>query len=222
MDLFSVVLSGQSAVLMSSEFDTILDYDDTNLVRASFRNFLDNSEEILWIGKPRYIFSITPLELGGYDLILGPTNLFFIALGAAWYYSYTFYFSQNYFLSVLLFIIGFLIFSIPDIIKEIRRRNTMYAFTNRRVLFRLWGIWKQVYIKQIDMESIVDLRYEKYTDKPGVLYFILSSNPDFKTYDFSAGQSRHHPTFEEIENVENVYQQIMEIKKVLEQSIDES
>ena len=66
----------------------------------------------------------------------------------------------------------------------------MYAFTNRRVLFRLWGIWKQVYIKQIDMESIVDLRYEKYTDKPGVLYFILSSNPDFKTYDFSAGQSR--------------------------------
>lgn len=202
---------------MKRELKRTLDNDMLNEMDreaiSSIEIQLDDSERLIWAARPKYYFSLTSLEIGGYDVALGPTNLYFIALLINLNYSYEYYSSGNYFKSALLFLLGFTLFLLPDIIEEIRRRNTAYAATNKHLFFKLWGIRKSKRrVEKIKLSEIGDIRYEEYKDKSGILHFFFKTQPAFKTYDFSAGGMRHHPTFENIKEVISVYHLLLKTR----------
>ena len=147
------------------EMDNILDYHlihekDKTIVNSINEQLLEN-EKLIWTGKPKYEFGIIPLEIGGYDVALGPTNLYFIALGLNWFYSFKTFSEGQIVKSIFFFILGLALFSLPDIIKEIRRRNTYYAVSNNRIFFKLWGLRKSKrIITHFKIDLINDLRYE--------------------------------------------------------------
>lgn len=203
---------------MKLENKDLLDYEILKKHHElSFEDLLTDEEELIWSGKPKYEFSLMPLEVGGYDVALGPTNMYFIILAICWFKSYVAFNESRIVIAVLLFLLGLLLFLIPDLVKEIRRRKTAYAVSNMHVFFKLWGLRKKhKALAKIKIENLVDLRMEEYKDKSGVLYFLLKEQPTFKTFDFSSGATRHHPTFENIEEVTSLRSKIIELKKELD------
>jgi len=202
--------------VIKSVHKEILDFDmltsDENFPLNSIENMMDESEKLIWTGKPKYVFSLTPLEVGGHDVMLGPTNLYFLGLGAFWFFSFKAYQDSNFFLMILSFVAGLAVFILPDIIKEVRRRRTFYVVTTKRVFFVLSKLKKQS-IHQLKLEEVHDIKYEGNKDKSGVLYLIPKNKVDFKTYNFFNGESRHYPTFENIEEVVSLWEKVKELKR---------
>jgi len=202
---------------MKSQTQDLLDYDILKKdYELSIEDILADSEKFVWNGKPNYVFSLMPLEMGGYDVALGPTNMYFIALAICWFKSYIAFGDSRILVAIIFFLLGLVLFLLPDVVKEIRRRKTAYAVSDRHVFFKLWGLRKKHrIIAKLKLASLVDVRMEEYNDKTGILYFLLKEQPAFKTFDFSSSASRHHPTFENIAEVASLRIRIIELKKEL-------
>ena len=179
------------------------------------QNQLTKDEVIIWQGEPKPKFSFTLLELGGhYDAMTGLTSIFGFVLAGIIFFGYRFYTTEKWLLLILTLIIGGLILIIPDVIKHKRKQNTKYVVTNRRVFFRLWNFGK-VTIHSIELQHIAKITMELYKDKSGILHFLPEKPFGFYTKDFISGEKRHYPTFEMIENVQGVHEQLEFLQKKL-------
>ena len=170
--------------------------------REALEVYLQN-ETIKWKGEPKPKFSITFLELGGhYDAMSGPTSIFGLVLGMTIVASMVFYNQSNWLAVILTILIGISILIIPEYLKNQRKKNTKYALTENKVFFQLWR-WGKISIHSIDIKEIQKVFFQE-ENKLGFVYFIPKSKVDFCTYDFVAGEKRHYPTFEMIEDIDEL------------------
>ncbi len=179
------------------EPDQILDSDFNQLIQEQHFQM----EGIEWEGKPMYKFSIALLESGGYfDVMAGPSGLIGFLLGGIAVAGFVFYNKGSWVGVALSIVVGTGIIIFPDIVKNIRRKNTRYAFTKNRLFFKLWW-WGKESVHYIDLADIGKISYQEYEDKSGTIHFMSNKAFDFYTYDFLTGRRRDYPSFEMVPNV---------------------
>lgn len=177
------------------------------------QEYLFEKEEIEWQGSPNPKFSITLLEQEGYyDVMTGPSSILGYILGGMAVGGYLFYTHDNWVGFVLTMLIGLAIIASPDILKNIRKKKTRYAFTKNRVFFKLWR-WGKESVHIIDLADIVKITWQEYEDKSGVIHFFPNKSLDFYTYDFVTSRRRDYPTFEMVPNVIELTNQIENFRK---------
>lgn len=177
------------------------------------QQYLSKNEKIIWQGKPKPKFSFTLLELGGhYDAMTGMTSVLGLVLGGMVCGCFVFYNSENWIAFVLTLLIGFATILIPDLLKNKRKKNTAYFVTNKRVYFQLWR-WGKISIHSIDFQDIARIVVEEYQDKSGILHFLPKKPFGFSTHDFVSGEKRHYPTFEMVQDVKNLQEQLEELRR---------
>lgn len=174
-------------------------------------NLLEN-ETILWIGEPKPTFTIslwnginasfsveypTPINSGSNmfgGLLLLLTILTF--LSGAWLVGF-----------ILLFILLF-----PDLIRLLRRRYTKYAITNKRFVFQLWW-WGFSSFNSIPLKRIIKLQKDEVLKNCGSITLFMNGEHEFWTRDFVTSEMSVYPTFEMIQNLDEVYNKISRILK---------
>jgi|GEM_PF-2772638 len=189
--------------------DDILDDDFSQLIQE----YLMEKEGIVWRGKPQSQFTVTLLEFDGYfDVMTGPSSVIGYVFGGMAIGGYYFYTKANWTGFVLTMLIGIAIILFPDVIKNIRKKNTRYAFTKNRIFFKLWR-WGKRSIHFIDLADIEKISYQEYKDKSGVVHFMSGKPFGFHTYDFLTGRKRDYPTFEMVPNVIELTERLEELRK---------
>lgn len=186
-------------------------------LHKDFKNHIERhlakDEEILWIGIPKQNFSVTILEVDDdYDGLTSLKGLFGITLLGIGYFCVSFYNSDNWIGLFLTIILGLVIIAIPDIIKNIRKKNTKYAFSKTKVFFQLWR-WGRISFQVIDLAQVGKITYEEFDNKSGVIHFLPREPFDFYTYDFIAGGRRFYPTFELVSDVIELQKRLDTLRK---------
>jgi hypothetical protein len=174
---------------------------------------LEENETIIWKGCPKPEFRITLLELGTYfDVATGATSILTILVFGMLFGVYKFYTAGNLVGIALTLIVGLSITLAPDLLKNKRKRNTKYAFSNRRVYFQLWR-WGKTSFHSIELSDVAKITYQEYKDKSGVIHFLPKKPFDFYTYDFLTGGRRFYPSFEMVKDVIDLQNQLEQIRK---------
>lgn len=172
-----------------------------------------DDKDLLWEGHPKPEFRITLLELGTYfDVLTGATSVFAFIVFGMLFGVYKFYTANNLLGIVMTLLVGLLIILSPDLLKNKRKRNTRYAFSNRKVYFQLWR-WGKITFHSIDLSEVARISYQEYKDKSGVIHFIPKRSFDFYTYDFLKGSRRFYPTFEMVPDVIELQKQLETLRK---------
>ena len=186
---------------------------DTPIIE-NIQDLLTTGECIVWEGVPNPSKTSTILEIEskasfyrfdyghGHPIFI---TVLFLLLGLFFTYHYEFLFGFSFLLTGLATLI------LPEIFKNKRKQNTKYFITSKRIIFELWWYGKKSF-HQIEFSNLQNIIISERENKNGVIYFVVK-NPktiDFTTYCFSKGERRHQPTFETIENVNEVAQLIRE------------
>lgn len=174
--------------------DDILDAPVAN----DIRNALQPGERLLWEGSPLW-------DPGG----------FFLFKSRNWsnFFSFIAYTSGMVLLTyilrptdppdfwlVVLVVLG--LYVANSGYKYMERRAIRYGVSDQRAFFQLWE-WgrKKLYI--INLDEVMQVTYQEFDDKAGVLYFFPMPNKsfNFSTYDLSSREKRFQPTFEMVPEV---------------------
>jgi len=177
--------------------DKLLIDDDFN---AGWKNLVFKEEDILWQGKPKKKFSFYFLEQDFYhDVMTGPSSKFIILLVFFGVLFYAFYEAGNYLGMLLTAFFFVFVFSLPDIILRYYRNNTKYAATKDVVLFQTLS-WFQSKTIAIPFMDIAKISFQEFKDGTGVITFLLRNDHDIITRNFTTGDRRIYPTFEDVES----------------------
>jgi len=109
-------------------------------------------------------------------------------------------------------LINLLIFALTDGLMNLRKKHTRYGFSKNRVFFQLWR-WGKREIHAIDLKEFYRFSYEKYSTREGIVHLIPHERQNFQTYDFYGGERRFHPTFELIQDADQLSHQLEELRR---------
>ncbi|MEZ4955731.1 MAG: hypothetical protein R2825_19375 [Saprospiraceae bacterium] len=116
--------------------------------------------------------------------------------------------------SVLLF--GFYILIGREIKYYKLKKRTAYFVTNERLVFHLgWPKTREYSIDYQDLNKVIPVKYDNVN--LAAIYFHSHKKPNFRTYYFNTKKERPLPTFEDIEDVDNVIRIIKKSKAAFDQ-----
>lgn len=191
-------------------------------VTEIFRDELTRDENILWTGKPNESVNFTPS-----DIFLVPFSLLWGGFAIAWEIGVLLSFLNKgknitaglpflafggFFVIVgLYFIFGRFIY------KKIRKRNTYYAVTSKRVIAVVELLGKNIKAANINTIPAINMR-ERSSGNGSIIFgnkTIMNSmydNTGMELFgNFYGGDSA--PSFYDIDNVRNVYNIVNDIRK---------
>ena len=96
-----------------------------------------------------------------------------------------------------------------DFYMELRRRNTKYFITKKKLLFQSWS-WGKITVNTVDLSEFKRVTCNCQKDFSDDIHFMSNKEMDFKTYDFEGGGRHHYLTFENIPNA-------LELSRLIEQ-----
>lgn len=184
---------------------------DTPIIE-NVQDLLTTGESIVWKSEPQVSNTIPLLETGDSGIPGARLNVFGIVLFLFAWSIYTFIYS-NAILGIFYFISSLTTFFLPQVLKKKRRQHTKYFITSERIIFKLWWYGKTTYhqIPFSELKNII-VTEDASRDDIGTIYFVVK-NPqaiNFTTHNFRNSERRHQPTFELVENVNEVAQLIRE------------
>jgi len=183
---------------------------DTPIIE-NIQDLLTTGESIVWKGSPNPNRSNAILEGDDGSGIPGHRmNALGIVLSLFFLSIYGFLF-LNFTTGFIFLFTSLTSFFLPEILKKKRKENTKYHITSKRIIFELWWYGKKS-IHQIELSNLRDMIISEGERNKGTIYFVVK-NPqaiDFITYCFRKGERRHQPTFEMVDNVNEVAQLIRE------------
>lgn len=195
---------------------------------------LNIGEELLWQGKPRRGYMIWGLEfdggkgvqmswsgsggsgydqagaLGSFLMSIVLAGILFVFIGGF----VSFWVGLLAAVSVLLF--GFYILIGREIKYYKLKKRTAYFVTNERLIFHLgWPKTREYSIDYQDLNKVIPVKYGNAN--LAAIYFHSLKKPNFRTYYFNTKKERPLPTFEDIEDVDNVIRIIKNSKAAFNQ-----
>lgn len=180
--------------------EKILDAPFAEVPKRHIEDYLEDGENILWTGRPKENLPFTYGFGIGVFIICAAI---FTNPGSMWILG-----KWGYFIAIPLTLILHVILTVR---KNEKKKNTIYAVTEKRVFFQFKkNLKKEIhYIPFSEIYNVMfneNVLYKRFNQNYGVIYFTVK-NPaaiPFTTYDFEVGERRHQPTFELIENPEEV------------------
>ncbi len=176
---------------------------------SELTEYLDKEEKLIWTGQPK-----SGIIFKSSDLFLIPFSIIWCGFAFFWFFSATnsgapFIFSMfgiPFMLIGLYFVFGRFIFDAK------LRKNTFYGVTNERIIIKS-GVLKKT-INSYNIKTLSYLELEEKSDKSGII-FIAPKNPMNiwgNGMNWMPG-TNNSPSIEYIEQVKQVYNIILEIKK---------
>ena len=176
---------------------------------------LDNDEKIIWSGGPgRRIFTKN-------EIIRNPVS-FLVIFGFLVYYIFFAAIDDTLLITTLLIAAVFIVYNvvIKTVIKTVRRNKTIYALTDKHILFLLTANKKERQKSvHLSLNEIKDSTIVKNRDGTGSIVFSLSA--EFDLYPIKTGANwgtypnSVAPVFFDITDPESVKQQFDELKQAL-------
>lgn len=166
---------------------------DTPFVH-SFEDFLEEDEKVIWSGQPK-IHDIY------WDIFKLGFLLFFLnIISEPSSHQSTFF----WVIAILVILHALLIY-----LKNKKRKQTFYVITPTRILFQ----FPNKEINQLELDKIDTISYstKRFNKKIGTISIILKNSKysPFVTYSIDKFIKYKHPTFESIENVQDVAELII-------------
>ena len=156
-------------------------------------------EIIIWKGQPRYKARVAIIEIfgGGWGIFAMLLTLIFMSI---LFFTGFCFITGDYKTGIISGALFLSIIFVPEILKRIRRSNTRYTVTNKKVKFELWW-WGERSVHEVPLENINRFYYVEFKDKYGHIHLILKKPQDFRTRNFWSGLQRQTLSFEDIPDV---------------------
>lgn len=181
---------------------------DFNLT-SELQDYLDKNEKLLWTGQPRkgIVFSAA-------DVFMIPFSLLWCGFAIFWFTTAITSGAPIFFslFGVPFVVIGLMMVFGRFIIDAKLRESTIYGLTDERIIIKS-GLFKKT-IKSIHIKTLADFEYDEKNDGSGT----ITIGPKNPMMIWGNGMSwwpgtNPTPSLHLIQNVRQVYNMIIEIKK---------
>lgn len=182
----------------------MIDFDIENNLRQN----LDSNERLIWTGKPKHgiLFRTSDIFLVPFSLLWGGFAIFWetsvIATNTPFFFKLwgiPFVFAGLYLIFGRFFI------------DAKRRANTIYGITEDRIIIKS-GIFTQQ-IQSLNIRTLSDITFSQRSDNTGT----ITLGPSDSRYSMMQGMNwpgiKQAPKFELIDNVKDVYDQIIRLQR---------